>query len=161
RKRLAQYYQDVGQDADLRIEVQPGSYIPQFRFRSEREPRNPPDLFVAAGGQNGLVPAGFPRTGWRRWLIARSIAGLGLVVALVIAVRVSGWTESPLDSLWRPFFSSPGQILLCIGNLEGGRRVRPADYPANQDRLLTMRDFFGLDSQMVLIADAATLSRFA
>src|SRR5215471_2253613 len=31
RKRLAQYYQD-GEHSDLRIEIQPGSYIPQFRL---------------------------------------------------------------------------------------------------------------------------------
>jgi hypothetical protein len=161
RKRLAQYYQDAGQDAELRIEVQPGSYVPQFRFRSEPEPRNPPDLFVAVGGRNGLVLPGFPRAGWSRRWSAWSIACLGIVAALVIAARVFGWMESPLDSLWRPVFSSPGQVLLCIGNLEGGRRVRPAAYPASQDHVLTMRDFFSLDSQMVLVSDAATLSRFA
>lgn len=38
RKRLAQYYQLPGHDAELRIEFPRGSYVPDFKFPKEAEP---------------------------------------------------------------------------------------------------------------------------
>jgi len=41
RKRLAQYYQEDGENSELRIEVQPGSYVPQFREIALQSPVAP------------------------------------------------------------------------------------------------------------------------
>jgi len=35
RKRLAQYYLERGHEAEIRIDLLPGSYVPQFRFNRE------------------------------------------------------------------------------------------------------------------------------
>src|ERR1051326_9031994 len=43
RKRLAQYYQDEGEPSQLRIEIQPGSYVPQFRLLAAQHAPATPD----------------------------------------------------------------------------------------------------------------------
>jgi len=63
-----------------------------------------------------------------------------------------------LDAFWRPVFSSGNPILLCVGNVEGGQRPRlvSANSPS-----LTVAQFHGLASEMMLIADRTTVARFA
>src|SRR5262249_53681207 len=64
----------------------------------------------------------------------------------------------PLDSFWRPVFSSPNPILLCFGNVEGGQRSRP---PAGAPEGLTLLDYQCLARPMMLAPDAITVPRFA
>ena len=48
RKRLAQYYQDEGIGASLKIELQRGAYLPQFRHIVEEEQRSLEELIPGA-----------------------------------------------------------------------------------------------------------------
>src|SRR5499427_9004631 len=53
RRRLAQYYMEPGRETELRIDLQAGSYVPQFRLPAERPLLGP--AFAPA------EPAVFPR----------------------------------------------------------------------------------------------------
>ena len=66
-------------------------------------------------------------------------------------------SQDALDSFWSPVFSSPNPILLCVGNHEGGLHRAPS----NNSDSLSVVEFHRLASQMMLVPDAATLSRFA
>src|SRR5262249_47444508 len=62
------------------------------------------------------------------------------------------------DDFWHPVISSPNPILLCFGNVEGGQRSRT---PPPLDAGLTLLEFHGLKSEMMLVPDAITVSKFA
>src|SRR5262245_35823771 len=92
RRRLAQYYVEAGDLTDLRIDLAPGSYIPEFRH--ETDPALPADveapdpaeeIQVVSPAQQPveLVAAtpGPPRPAYWKWIvvtIAAAAAGFGL-----------------------------------------------------------------------------------
>jgi hypothetical protein len=89
--------------------------------------------------------------------------GLTLAKILLAAVAVAAASlpvkpADPLDSFWRPVFSSRNPILLCFGNVEGGQRLQTT--PATVQGL-TLLEYHGLPSEMMLVPDAITVSRFA
>jgi hypothetical protein len=101
RKKLAQYYQQAEHAGELRIELHPGSYIPEFRF-SEAAPAVSPSLQIIAR----------PAAGRRKLWIA------GAAVAAVTAsmwLMASGLRRSDLDRFWRPMLEAPGGVLFCLG----------------------------------------------
>jgi hypothetical protein len=126
RKRLAQYYQE-DEPGPVRIEVLPGSYIPLFRWAEESSALfsapDKPDLGPTLGSPRPVaVPATAPKAGISRWLRSNWLAALGLgIVACLAVLLVVLRTPDPFDSFWRPIFSSRAPVLLCVGNLAGGR----------------------------------------
>ncbi|PWU06652.1 MAG: hypothetical protein C5B51_11835 [Terriglobia bacterium] len=153
RKRLAQYYQEDA-NSDLRIEIQPGSYIPQFRLADSATALE----VTHADGIDSRPAALAVRGRWNRVFIAAVAAAFLALAAIGLALTRA---EDPVAAFWRPVFSSPSPILLCIGNLEGGRSKQPPAAPEPPAEPLTMRAFHVLPSQTVHIADATTLARFA
>lgn len=166
RKRLAQYYQEEGTRSELRIEVQPGSYVPQFRFASlngsaSHHPAS--RVSTISIDLEHEAPFAFRSSkpqGSRNWtrpsqIVVLSLAVAGLLAALLVFLK----PEDPLESFWGPVVASRGQILLCVGNLEGGRQT--ANDSANPGGPLTVRDFHTLDSQTVHIDDVIALSDVA
>ena len=162
RKRLAQYYLQCSQ-GELRIEIPPGSYVPQFR-RPEQStqpapaalPRVAPDRPRLADEpmvQAQTVPKaklGLP------WIAA----GCGLAVAAIVAVAaVTTRAPGPLDGFWGPVLSSRNPILLCVGNVEAGEEP-PDDNPALNPKL-TLRQFHNAASSTVNQYDAFTLAKLA
>ncbi len=158
RKRLAQYYQGEA-NAELRIDVLPGSYTPQFR-RAEEEwayasPRSAP-VPVKPANQ---PPAGEPARG-RAWPRAKWLVPACLVLAACVgAVVVTERTRTPFEDFWNPVFSSHAPVLLCIGNVEGGKR--PPDVNPTVSPTLGLRDFHNSASQTVNVHDAFVLAKFA
>jgi hypothetical protein len=136
RKRLAQYYQSPAHLGELRIELNPGSYIPVFS-------QPPPDAPAFE-----LIPADVPskaeqigqaqvtqlqvsqpkRTRRIYWP-----AGLIAAVAILVAIFVLGtryWKqfekpkpslekqESALEEVWSPLLTSSKPVLFCVGETE-------------------------------------------
>ena len=183
RKRLAEYYEAEGAEHQVQIVIPTGQYVPHFiatrSGMSEDEPR-PEEVPVAAEETEDApviaealsAPVPVPdferpaivlaRNG-RRWtgfiqpLRYRILAAVLAVTAVVSAVLYFGRSDS-LDSFWHPVFLSNSPILLCVGNLEGGQRPEPEINPSSG---ITVRDFHHLASEMMLVQDATTLSRFA
>jgi hypothetical protein len=160
RKRLAQYY--LGEaDGELRIEILPGSYMPQFRWPEEKlyPTHRSPQV-----GANGMAPGialsdaarGVKKTGIRFfWITAVCAALVGAAVAVVDVTR----TEDPLAAFWRPILSSRTPILLCIGNVEGGQQT-PTQIQGLSPTL-SLSDFHNSPFSTVNVYDAFTLAKFA
>jgi len=93
RKKLAQYYQELGHESGTRIELLSGSYIAEFQFNG------------------GGVPAVAPPA--QRYWIA---AGSAVVAAiLILALVLSLWKRSDLDQLWSPLVKASGTVMICMG----------------------------------------------
>jgi hypothetical protein len=118
RRRLAQYYMEPGHETELRIDLQAGSYIPQFRMPAER--------CTLAPALVEEQPFHAPETPSRRWMDRRFLGVAALTLAAVAAASlllvhfISPGTA--LDRFWGPFFASPGQAMLCFG---GGGQANP------------------------------------
>jgi hypothetical protein len=160
RKRLAQYYQENAR-GQLRIDVLPGSYVPQFRVAEEpsvlsvapdKAAPDPPSPIAVRGSASDA------KSSRRLRSIALVAAGI-VVLACLAAMLVAFPPRSPFDSFWRPILSSRTPVILCVGNLEGGRGSQGGSHGLNSS--LTLKEFHNSESETVHIYDAMTLARFA
>src|SRR5262249_49891357 len=87
-----------------------------------------------------------------------TLLALGLLALTAVSLSLMR-ADDPIQSFWGPVLSSRGPVLLCVGNLEGGHRSDgdPTDSVAG----ISLRDFHRVDSQVVHVDDAITLSRIA
>lgn len=114
RKRLAQYYVEHGHENEIRITLEPGSYIPEFHL--------PASVSIK---QNTIAPVTIPKhlsllLKLRRMLTARGAAGAftaALAFAILIGLAYRFYGSNPVESFWKPFFRS-GDLapLICIGD---------------------------------------------
>jgi len=161
RKRLAQYYQGDAR-GQLRIEVLPGSYLPQFRWAEERPSLLPNSPKVDPDQTERMVVFPSPeRENSRVWLRPWWLAGgvTILVASLVAALMAVVNSHDPLESFWKPILSSRAPVLLCIGNVEGGRGS-PGE-TSNLSPTLSLRDFHNSAFETVNVHDVATMTKFA
>lgn len=143
RKRLAQYYQEPGRENEARIELPPGSYVPEFRLVSH----------PAAAEVTPSV---------RRLSRFRSARGWYIVVgAAAFLVIVLGWRavvrpESALEAFWRPLLDTGNPVFVCVG-----QRTTLSFSPRSNGSEPNLHDLYRLASQNVLLADATTLARIS
>jgi len=171
RKRLAQYYLQSPR-GELRIEIPPGSYLPQFHWPEDggqpvpavsRIAVNQPLAIqssldraapaVAQSVQGQAVPKAKLSP---VWLLAACVVAMAAIAAIVVT---TARPPDPLRSFWGPVLSSPAPILLCVGNVEGGQES-PDDNPELNPKL-TLREFHNAASSTVNEYDAFTLAKLA
>ena len=163
RKRLAQYYIN-GAHRELRIEILPGSYMPQFRWGGEgatatsiipavSEVRTDPFPTPSKAEQ---AESNRSKGGWRGVAI---VAACVMVAAIMVAVFSGVRSSDPLESFWKPILASRSPVLLSIGNVEGGE-MPPAENPGVSAKL-NLGDFQNSPSSTVNEYDAFTLAKFA
>lgn len=97
RKRLAQHYDHAGSLSTVRIELPPGSYIPEFRW----EPVESPVTAATTGGK---------RKPWRLVLVL----GLLLTTALFGLWQWKAQRTGILEEFWREALMSPKPVLICL-----------------------------------------------
>ncbi len=100
RKRLAQYYMDS--DSEMRIELPPGSYVPEFKLPESTRPES-------------LAPH---QPGGRRFsrnLVISAVALLALasLFSLILRGRIS--RKTALEQFWAPVSSGPGTPVILVG----------------------------------------------
>ena len=152
RKRLAQYYQGETQAGELHVDLQPGSYVPQFRGERRVIHADPVPAEPISNAENRS------ENGSRlRWVAVISI--VTIILAGAVSLRQLTLGHDWLKEFWRPVFASSKKTLLCIGNLEGGRL--PTAKESTLDlRSLDLGDFHRLPTQTIHIADAIALAKF-
>jgi hypothetical protein len=160
RKRLAQYYMS-GARGELRIEIQPGSYLPQFRWSDESPYQTPnPTQANETRSDLGKTRAAIKRTESKsRFRRAGIIACCVILAAIIVAVFAGVRASSPLDGFWKPLLSSRAPVLLSIGNVEGGEEP-PTENPGLNSKL-NLGDFQNSPNTTVNEYDAFTLAKFA
>lgn len=98
RRRLAQHYEQTQEPGALRIDLPPGSYIPDFRWAPAQVAPAP-------------VAPGVPRSGRRWWPAA--------LLLLPVAAGLAGWAMWPAASafaeFWRPMVESSHPVVVCLG----------------------------------------------
>ena len=157
RKRLAQYYLEADRQAELRIEIPSGTYLPQFRVTNAEKaipeaPRSP----VEPGYRDR-------ETARRRFPSKAAVAGLSILALSVLTASLmlfSGRAGTALDKFWSPLTASNRPILLCVGDLSRSR-WEPPDQAAAPPESWTLADFGRLHAARVYAGDAVALSRIA
>ena len=131
RKRIAQYYHDEEHDSEMRIELLPGRYAPEFRTRGSKRQggdeesahsAEAPQLRVGtataveepAAGQHAAAETNAKGRRSAKWAW---ISGAAVLVVLLAGVTawLMGWGRtSPLEELWAPVLAAPGELLFCV-----------------------------------------------
>lgn len=109
RKRLAQYYQIPGHEQELKIDLPPGSYAPDFHKPAGALPVVP----TAASTPRQVLNAS-PRIRHLRWLTGL-IAVVFLSFAILIITRLTTKPKTVVDQFWAPMLHSSEPVLLCVG----------------------------------------------
>lgn len=159
RKRLAQYYQ-MDTVGELRIEVLPGGYAPQFRWpdvvptpTAIEEDQGPVEL------PPPCTPSSLPASHRIRKHLKAIVGGLLVLFSGLAVVIYSTRHSDAMDSFWRPLLSSRQPVLLCVGNLSGGKTAVGADSSLSSS--LTLGGFHNSEIELINIFDAITLAKLA
>jgi len=110
RKRLALYYAGEGAEDPVRIELPTGTYVPVFRYQSERsnfavQPHAVEDV-------SAVTEADARSHNWARFSIVA-----GAIAAIAVSVfwlRPAHFSPSGFDNFWQPAFDTPAPILLVM-----------------------------------------------
>jgi hypothetical protein len=138
RKRIAQYYHEEAHDSEMRIELLPGRYEPEFRpSKEDGQERRHADEISESSRVVPLYPVSTPMLtqviaepsplaqatqGWsyRSWLLA-SAALLFVVIGLTAGWR---WLHpSAIDELWAPVIDAHHSVLLCLPAGAGDQKI--------------------------------------
>lgn len=138
RKRIAQYYQEPGHETELRISLQPGSYVPHFDWPKstgeESSSPNPafPQMLPAIETLRSEPPLSgeAPIQSRKRpyWLLV----GVPFLALLLLA---GGWwstwpRRNALDLFWAPVLRSTDPVVICFPrNQLETVRLRDAEQP--------------------------------
>ncbi len=155
RKRIAQYYHEAGHATEVRIDLSPRSYIPEFEIPSPIQPA------VVATPPAAPPAAGQPAFHWRGLAAG---AAIGLLVAAIVWLKP--WArQSDLEQFWKPVLDSSNTVLLCIGQREFlGSSPEPgqiahADLPTAPSVPITLFQLYYLGSQNLSLPDVSTVGR--
>jgi hypothetical protein len=155
RKRIAQYYHEHGHETEVRIELSPRSYIPEFEMPGPVQSIAAPALEAAPS----TAPAAAHR--WL-WLAIGALAGL-LVVS---GFWLGPWgRRSDLDRFWKPVLDSSNSVLLCMGQREFlGSSPEPGqsfltDLPSPSNGPVTLFQLYYMGSQNLSLPDVTTIGR--
>jgi hypothetical protein len=143
RKRIAQYYQEPGHEAELRVTLPAGSYVPQFHWPQAAKEISQA-LTVTAPSPAASVPVEplqveiVPiRT--RTWF-QRPGTAVALAVILVSAAATYLWRSaqrSTFDFFWGPLVKSSEPVLFCVADQTHYATItlRDAADPSRQTQL--------------------------
>lgn len=107
RKRLAQYYLEPGHALELRIDLPPGSYLPEFH-----PPTEAPDSAPSAGP---------PPRRWRSAVLVTAVLSIGVAAGYLIGVstRPRAIQRTELDEFWAPVVAASGDAQILVGQSRG------------------------------------------
>jgi len=135
RKRLAQYYYQAGHEQELRIELNPGSYVPEFRLPTAAMEPAPESVELAVSlehsqpaladdfapqllSQFPLAEAsGVYRSSAQRWKTATIVLAVAFVIASAVAMNPMLHRNSTIDAFWKPVLDANGRVLISVGSV--------------------------------------------
>jgi hypothetical protein len=165
RKRIAQYYHDPGHETEMRIELMPGHYAPEFHSARvlvagfEEGPTaskvpgsltnltetSAPVALQAAAAETTLLAAGGRRnfSVLTRWV---AIAGTMALLAMV-STGLWQWAHpSAIDELWGPVLAARRPVTFCIptGQRRGSQIAAAAGILAPQPATPLQHGTYGI-----------------
>jgi len=159
RRRLAEYYQEPGREAEIRIEMPVGTYVPVFRRPAEAEPDTPVPEAANGGiaaaqvrhraGKSPRIPKLLRRPlFWPALLAAVLLASIAVYLSVLRPGR-----ETALDKFWAPVLAGRDRIIVCVA------RGLPPPVSGDPENPTTAFEVMRLNR--IAWADAVTLSRLA
>ena len=115
RKRIAQYYHEDAHASEVRIELTPGRYVPDFLPGKDTEEHRA----EAHAAETPVAHANAPveklqrRSRWAGKRLWFDLAAF----AVVVAASAAGWRwfhPSAIQELWAPFFVEKGPVTFCL-----------------------------------------------
>jgi hypothetical protein len=168
RKRLAQFYYDVGREKGILIEIQPGSYKPHFKFPNcvpipTHSSAVDMDAVSSQGndmleGVSAVHATAKPKRRLSRSLILAVTVFVGAAVIIVAALRgIRAFPFSdPIDAFWDPILDRTDSVILATGS--SSEPVWPQARSSSEKRS-TIRESYSTD--IVVFDDAVVLTRVA
>ena len=157
RKRLAVYYGDEAHRAELRIEIPPGSYVPQFTIpnadRNSEKDRTPG---VSASSELATAMAdigGNKNTRKRNWTVLIVLTAAVLVSAALFVPRNK---ETPASLFWKPAEQERGSLLFVIGSTPQDTRASAPDELSRSSPQNPVREY-----PTMPLADAVAMARIS
>jgi hypothetical protein len=131
RKRIAQYYHEEAHDSEMRIELLPGHYVPEFRLSKEagsdhlhasgREPLSEDEQTTETAtlhAQSQTTTVSSVRSDRKPSFSHPVRYILGSVIALLMMLGAGllwKWTHpSALDELWGPLLADRRTVIFCL-----------------------------------------------
>jgi hypothetical protein len=157
RKRLAVYYGDEAHRAELRIEIPPGSYVPQFTIPNT-EPVPERDQTAGVSASSAVTTAssdigGGKKTGKRKW---GAISVLTAAVIISAALFFPRNKETPASLFWKPVEQEHGSMLFIIGSTPQDSRASVPDELNRPSPQNPVREY-----PTMPIADAVAMARIS
>jgi hypothetical protein len=170
RKRLAQYYLSPAHAGELRIELNPGSYVPTFSqpakdgHIAEIIPEITPEVIpvdVSSKAEQASHPKRTRNVHW--WMV---LMVFGAIISVILVLSLRQWRHlvkqnAALEEVWSPLLTSGKPILFCVGEHE---LIAPHDSGltelqsgADDDSFLRA---FADKNDFVAFSDVQVLSRF-
>src|SRR5271156_5538407 len=130
RKRLAQYYQSPAHAGELRIDLNPGSYVPLFSQPARDAPvidAIPAEVILPEVIPSKAEQVSRPRRTRKIYWPAGLIASGVIIAVILVLILVSGGArygrnlgkqKSALEEVWSPLLTSSKPILFCVGEKE-------------------------------------------
>jgi hypothetical protein len=131
RKRIAQYYHEEAHDSEMRIELLPGHYVPEFRFSKEansdhhhasgrellsEDEQTTESAALHAQLQTTAVTSVIPDLKPRVSHAVRYVLGLATVFLIVLGAGLLWkWTHpSAIDEFWSPLLADRRTVIFCL-----------------------------------------------
>lgn len=116
RRRLEEFYSGGGAPGPFRIELPPGSYVPEFHR-------------TVGNGPAGAEPAAraVPDAPARRRPLGAILAGAVLLSAAAAVALIFQRTPDSLEQFWEPALRAPGSVELLIAAPAGGSSPAPGN----------------------------------
>jgi hypothetical protein len=170
RKRLAQYYQSPAHAGELRIELNPGSYVPVF---SQPAPGTPAREAIPEDVPTQAEQVSHPQ-GTRKIYGPVSLIASFAIIVVIFVLGTRYWKQfekqksalenqkSALEEVWAPLLTSNKPILICMGGTE--MFTSPHDPSLTELQSVADDDSFlqavADKNDFVPFSDVQTLSRF-
>jgi hypothetical protein len=112
RKRIAQYYHEASHEQELRIDLSPGSYVPEFYPPSETQSISLEPAIVGS-----TVPLPKKRISVSRMIVRGGVIAASSAIALLMLAH---WRTPPLsavDQWWQPVLQSSVPVVMSVGTV--------------------------------------------
>jgi hypothetical protein len=135
RKRIAQYYHDEAHETEMRIELMPGRYEPEFyprKLRATAPPiervRSDEDVVASLPLSIGepVLPAAKIRKPWLAHFHLWACIAAFLLVTLACAFAWRFERPSAIDQLWAPVLAPHAPITFCLPTAGSGSDIAAA-----------------------------------
>jgi hypothetical protein len=146
RKRIAQYYHEEAHETEMRIELLPGHYEPEFHPSRVRVPAQDGSLDPGAGtrdsdaaSKDALIlpddsgssaPVGESRNTLFSRLNRFQVAAAALIALIVVAgasIPLWQWARpSAIDEFWKPILASRHTVIFCLPADAAGSKAAEA-----------------------------------